>query len=117
MSYIEMVHLANIELFVRLLSLFIIALVYRSVWRHVYARTKDSTSILDSSFLQALHYPFYFLLLLFAISMVLPFIPGSLYKAIEKTPQDFEGIFSVGFTIFVLVVFNRFLSNIQSTII
>ncbi|MCP8352602.1 mechanosensitive ion channel family protein [Candidatus Synchoanobacter obligatus] len=117
MSYIEMVHLANIELFVRLLSLFIIALVYRSAWRHVYARTKDSTSILDTSFLQALHYPFYFLLLLFAISMVLPFIPGSLYKAIDKTPQHFEGIFSVGFTVFVLMVFNRFLSNIQSTII
>ena len=53
----------DIELAVTLFFVVIAFVVYQQVWRHLHKRFKKTSSILDMSFLNAIHGPFYFILM------------------------------------------------------
>lgn len=107
----------NIELASTFVIIFVVSLFYRHLWHHLHTKSKKTGSLLDTSFLDALHTPFYLLLILFAFNASIPFIPDSVYKALSRKPEHFEVVLQVGFSLFILIVFNKFLSNIQKTII
>lgn len=94
-----------------------IAFIYGIVWHQLYDRAQKTKSILDASFLDALHWPFYGLLLLYAVTISIPYFPIKFFALFRVDASDFDLLFPVGFTTFVLVVFNVFLSNVQNTIL
>lgn len=117
MSVLSIKEWINIELASTLTIILVVALFYRHLWNHLHKKSKNTGSLLDTSFLEALHTPFYLLLILFAFNASIPFIPSSVYDALSRKPEHFEMVLQVGFAFFILIVFNKFLSNIQQTII
>ncbi len=107
----------NIEYVLTLLMLGIAFITYRQLWKHLHKRSMKTKSFIDTSFLQALHGPFYFLLIIATVSTSVAYIPDAFYEYIGKEPKHFRLLMPIGFTVFLLLVFNRFLTNVQATII
>lgn len=116
MDFAKWMGMANIEWLASIGFIILGTLIYRQAWRHLHKRSLGTKSILDTSFLEALHTPFYILLFLFALDVSIPFIPDRVFEALRREPRHFELILPLGFAFVVLLVFNRFLTNIQSTI-
>lgn len=104
----------GITWFVMLGILLVTAIVYRQIWKTLHRRASQTHSILDTAFLEAIHKPFYALVLLFMVYASVPMFTASVF---EVDPNLTDMILPFGFAFFVLIVFNQFLSNIQATIV
>lgn len=107
----------NFQLVTIYLGLLAVALIYGYVWQELYERTKRSSLFIDGSFLEALHLPFYFMLILYAIKSSIPYIPSWFFTEFSVTPDSFKPFFPIGFTILALWILNNTLSNIQEHIV
>ena len=107
----------DLELLLTLFGIFAAAVIYRQLWQHLHKRSLKTKSLIDTSLLDAIHGPFYLLLFVLALQAFIPYIPEWVFEKLKHRPSDFDKIFSGAFVVFTLVVFNRFLSNIQQTII
>ena len=109
--------IVDIELAVTLFLVLLAFIVYQQIWRHLSKRFKKTSSIIDMSFLNAIHGPFYFLLVVIAFNILMPYLADVFDGDLGKSEPYLKLIMPVGFAVFVLLVFNRFLSNVQATII
>lgn len=107
----------SIEFIVTIGILLIAFLVYQQVWRHLHKRSQKTKSLIDTSFLDAIHGPFYYLLIIIGLDVTIPFLPDFVLESMGKTAKHLDLILPVGFSVVLLLIFNRFLSNIQKTII
>lgn len=107
----------DIELAVTLFLVATAFVVYQQVWRHLHKRFKKTSSILDTSFLNAIHGPFYFILMVIGLNILIPYIVDLFDGDMGKSERYLKFMMPVGFSVFVLLVVNRFLSNVQATII
>lgn len=107
----------NIALIITYLILVGVAVVYGYVWQQLCDKTSKSKSIVGAAFAEALHLPFYFLLIFFAMTASIPHIPDWFYQDFSVTPEIFKPVFPIGLSVWILFVLNSTLSNIQERII
>ena len=106
----------NPELIATLFFIILIGVVYKHSWHHFHKKSLKTKSLVDTSLLEALNWPFYVLLIVLAVQSIIPYLPDWFFEKISHTPKDFSLLFSGAFIFFTLLVFNRFLSNVQATI-
>lgn len=97
--------------------LFITAIVYEYIWQRLNNKASRTSSLLDNSFLRAVHIPVYVLLSLYAFVETVPYIPSWVLEGFNLTVESFDTVFPVGVTVLILWVFNFTLTHIQNHII
>lgn len=104
-------------LIINLLLIVVLATIYRFVWSHLYKRSINTVSYLDDTFLKAVYLPFYMLLALIAIKMNAIYIPDQYLQEHPQLEPFIGKVFSAGIAAFIVIVINKFLSNIQAKIV
>lgn len=108
--------LIDVRLLATYSSLIFLGIIYSYAWKKLYTRAIDAQSLVKVSFFEALRSPGYLLLLIYAIDASFPYMPKALMVEFGLTESSFKAFFPISVTVFILWVFNQFLTQIQNRI-